>query len=131
MQVSEKNISPKVLSKKINKKKSFTFIEIIISSIILAVCMGGLLATFVSVRRAVSKSNRRLAGVNTERKIVEGIFSNVTANDANALCPGDPASVLDGVTYNYNCNVNPAPAGCPTCRQVNVNVTLPDVAGGS
>ncbi|MBN2120071.1 MAG: hypothetical protein JW734_03315 [Candidatus Omnitrophica bacterium] len=58
-------------------KKSLTFMEIVVSAMILASALAGLLASFVAVRRAVLRTDTRLAAYNLARQVLEDLYKDV------------------------------------------------------
>ena len=56
-------------------KKSFTFLEILVSALILAVGVAGLLVSFVASRKAVRNSQIRLDVANLERKALDKLYA--------------------------------------------------------
>ena len=93
--------------------KGFTLMEIVVSLIILATVFGGLTATFVGVKRYVSRASRRLTAVNLGKEALNALYIHSRADtwNAGALAPGRynfaagavtqvPNSVaIDGFTY--------------------------------
>lgn len=53
------------------KKKAVTLLEVLISAIILAVSVAGILAVFISTRKFVGRSERRVVTQNILRQILE------------------------------------------------------------
>ncbi|MDD4182691.1 MAG: prepilin-type N-terminal cleavage/methylation domain-containing protein [Candidatus Omnitrophica bacterium] len=95
--------------------KGFTLMEVVVSLIILATVFGGLTATFVGVKRYVSRASRRLTVVNLGKEALNALYIHVRADTWNnagaALAPGRysfaagaitqvPNSIaIDGFTY--------------------------------
>ena len=57
-----------------------TLTEILIGTVILALVFGGLLATFVGVRRYVRRANRRLIATNLARLDLNDLYREVSEN---------------------------------------------------
>lgn len=119
------------------RKKSLSFLEILVSAIILATCIAGLLASFVVVRKAVLRSDKRLAAYNLARQQVEVLYPEVREDtwDTGALQEPFTSSWTtvtlppENIDFKRQYTVS-APAGagaCASCehRQVNVTVEFP------
>ncbi len=61
-------------------KKSLTLTEIIIGTVILALVFGGLIASFIAVRRYVNRANARLVAANLGRSIFNNLYDDVHAD---------------------------------------------------
>ena len=70
-------------------KKGVTFIEIMISALILSISIGGMLTTFVMGRVSVAKAKHRIEAFNLIQEKVEAIRDTSYASIANE----SPASV--------------------------------------
>jgi hypothetical protein len=57
--------------------------EVTVSLIILAAVFGGLTATFVGVKRYVSRAYRRVVATNLGRQLLNNLYSNVNARTWN------------------------------------------------
>tara|TARA_Y100000031_G_C8015592_1_gene290117 strand:+ start:43 stop:390 length:348 start_codon:yes stop_codon:yes gene_type:complete len=112
-----------------NEKKSLTLIEIIVGAVILALVFGGLVASFVAVRRYVNRADIRLAASNLGRGVLDSLYSHVHANwDTDGdLIPGDHAGALDTTIdgRRYTGNYISANVTGFDYRQVTVNVNYP------
>jgi|GEM_PF-1849771 len=81
--------------------KGFTLMEIVVSLIILATVFGGLTATFVGVKRYVSRANRRLTAVNLGKQALNSLYVQVRADwwNTGVLVPSANRQVFNaGVT---------------------------------
>ena len=80
--------------------KSFTLMEIVVSLIILAAVFGGLTATFVGVKRYVSRASRRLTAVNFSRQALNALYVHTRADTWNtgALAVGTYRFAAGAVT---------------------------------
>ncbi|MFA5008449.1 MAG: prepilin-type N-terminal cleavage/methylation domain-containing protein [Candidatus Omnitrophota bacterium] len=130
----------------IEKKRflsGFTLMEVVVSLIILAAVFGGLTATFVGVKRYVSRASRRLVAVNLGKQVLNSLYRHVRADtwDTGALTLGTHTSTaadtqvpdsitLENFTYgvaggaNSNNYVVTAVAG-RQYREVTVNIRYP------
>lgn len=109
--------------------KATSLVEVIIASLILAIVFAGLVSGFVSVRKYIARSQKRLVSTN----VSTGNF-NVLAGDVNALTwdTGNLANnnstpiglTIDGVSYAGNKVTSPNAAGTDY-RQVTINVNFP------
>ncbi|RKY44884.1 MAG: hypothetical protein DRP80_00815 [Candidatus Omnitrophota bacterium] len=133
LSLSIENFSPSflTLTNLEMSKKSLTFLEILVSALILATALGGVLASFVSVRKAVLRSDKRLAAFNIARGILEDLYKEVREDtwDTGRLNPGYTENGTiqlppENITYNWDYAVNPV-GGRDYYRQVIVNVRFP------
>jgi Tfp pilus assembly protein PilW len=109
--------------------KATSLVEVIIASLILAIVFAGLVAGFISVRKYIARSQKRLTGTNISRENFSMLAGDVNAVtwDTGNLAVAAPAPLnlpVDGVTYAGNRTVT-TPAGVPDYRQVTVNVNFP------
>lgn len=63
-----------------NNKKAITLVEIIVSAILLASVLAGIVSTFVSTRRMVGKGTERVAAASSVRQALDGLYSAVRAD---------------------------------------------------
>ena len=102
-------------------KKGFSLLEVMVGAIILAVMLGGLIATFSFARGYVAHSNRRVVAVNIARNQLNSLYSDVRADEwsdaTNPLNPSFPTGApeaappaLEGVNYTVDYTVT-APGG--------------------
>jgi prepilin-type N-terminal cleavage/methylation domain-containing protein len=61
--------------------QGFTLTEIIVALLILSLVIGGVMASFVSTQRLISRSNRRLMATNYARQALELLRDGVNAVD--------------------------------------------------
>jgi type II secretory pathway pseudopilin PulG len=82
----------------------FTLMEIVVSLIILATVFGGLTATFVGVKRYVSRASRRLTAVNLGRQALNALYVQTRADTWNtgALTAGTRSFAAGAVTQVPN-----------------------------
>jgi len=119
-------------------KKSLSFLEILVSALILALSLTALLATFVSVRKSIARSNERLGAFNLARQKLESLYHNVNASiwnqTGNGLSSGfseasTVSNLYPNITYSINYTVSDVPINTTDnfdYRKVTLNVTLPE-----
>jgi type II secretory pathway pseudopilin PulG len=125
------------------KRKSlpgFTLMEIVVSLIILAAVFGGITATFIGVKRYVSRASRRLTAVNLGRQVLNSLYTRVRADTwntgllsvnvspkncsvADVQVPNTTAA-MDGFAYGPNTYTVSQIAG-REYREVTVTITYP------
>lgn len=64
-------------------KKAVTLVEIIVSAILLASVLAGIVATFVSTRRMVGKGAERVTAANAARQALDRLYPAVRADHMN------------------------------------------------
>ena len=124
-------ISDDSMSRRFTKhRKALTFLEILLSALLLATSLATLLASFVSVRRLIERSDRRIAAYNVARSIYDRIYFNVAADTwdqaGNPLTNGVITAgnvVVGPIQYDYSFQ-SADMAG--TLRAVTLTVTFPD-----
>ena len=110
--------------------KATSLIEVVIASLILAIVFAGLVAGFVSVRKYIARSQKRLVGTNVSRVDFSALTAAVNAatwDTTSALAVGTTGFSLpqiDGVIYAGNVVVS-SPSASANYRQANVNVNFP------
>lgn len=84
--------------------RGFTLMEIVVSLIILATVFGGITATFVGVKRYVSRATRRLTAVNLSKQALNALYVQPRADTWNtgALVPGTYSFTAGAVTQVPN-----------------------------
>ncbi|RLJ09806.1 MAG: hypothetical protein DRP15_02350 [Candidatus Aenigmatarchaeota archaeon] len=94
-------------------KKSLTLLEILVSALLVATALAGILASFVSVRKAVLRGNKRLAAFNIARGILEGLYKEVREDTWNTgrlsdshTESGNISLPPENITYNWDYVVN-------------------------
>ena len=94
-------------------KKSLTFLEILVSALLVAIALAGILASFVSVRKAVLRGDKRLAAFNIARGILEDLYKEVREDTWNTgrLSDGHTESGKislppENITYKWGYRVN-------------------------
>lgn len=111
----------------------FTLMEVIVGLIIISLIFGGIVATFVGVKRYVSRATRRVVSTNLDRQFLNSLYRDVRADtwDAGALSPGTHNAanvVIDNFAYGTAGTPNSydvqAVAG-RDYRQVTVTVSYP------
>jgi type II secretory pathway pseudopilin PulG len=75
-------------------KKAITLVEIMVASILLAAVLAGLLASFVSVRKYVSRANTRLDAANLAGGSLAALSVDVRADQWN--CTTTTYNLSDG-----------------------------------
>jgi len=110
------------------RKKAVTLVEVVVSSIILVSIFSGLIASFLSVRKLISRSGRRASSTSVARTMMDSMLADVNAVswDSGNLASGDTGSgtlTIDGQTYNYNHTTS---ATAYQYRSVSLNVNFPD-----
>ncbi len=107
------------------KRKGLGFIEIIAATVILAFVIVGFFATFVSVRKYMNKSNRRLVAINYMRSYLASFYNAVRedwySNNTGALSLGNHSLSISNPDYSGNYSVASVPWG----RRVTINVNYP------
>ena len=110
--------------------KATSLVEIVISSLILAVVFAGFVAGFVSVRKYIARSQKRLVGANVTRETFGYLTGDVNATTWGAsgnFVPGTASLPvllpIDGVTYAGN-KVVSSVAGA-NYVQTTINVNFP------
>jgi len=73
----------------VSLKKAVTLTEVIAGAIILAIAFGGLLATFVAVRKYVKRANKRLIAANLATQQLDDLYRAVREDTWD-----DPAGAL-------------------------------------
>ena len=92
-------------------RKGITFVEIIVSAIILATAIAGIMATFIATRRMVTKGTERVTAANLVREKLDSLYQAVRADHWNLgigdLDPGydHTNDYVAGVAYQGNCTV--------------------------
>jgi len=98
-------------------KKAITLVEVLVSAIILASVLSGIVATFVSVRRSVGKGGERVTASNLARGRLDSLFAEVRADHldpnsnstylaGNALAAGSSTTqTMDNVEYTVGYEV--------------------------
>ena len=108
-------------------KKAVSLVEILVASFILASVFAGLLASFIAVRKYVTRANSRLVGVNMARGVLGSLYPYVRADtwDSAGLNDGNttaiPATTVDGGNYAGNYTVSNVSGH--TYREVTINIT--------
>ena len=76
----------------------FTLMEVVVGTLIISLVFGGLIATFLGVKRYVSRATRRVVTTNLDRQTLNSLYKDVRADtwDAGALSSAAGA----GVTHN-------------------------------
>jgi prepilin-type N-terminal cleavage/methylation domain-containing protein len=131
-------------------RRGFTLMEIVVSLIILATVLGGLMATFVGVKRYVARASRRLTAINLGRQALNALYIQPRADTWNtgvlrvgtysfaaggvtqvpnsitidSFTYGSPAAAADGVWPDPNSYAVSAVAG-REYRQVTASVWYP------
>ena len=119
------------------KKRAVTLTEIVVSTVILSAVFAGMFASFLSVRKIIARSTKRLVGFNIGRSLANRFWpcTDADAWDTDCLAVGNVAIPSSGAAYdcpvaidgiNYTCNKTVVASGTNQYRQVTVNVTYPD-----
>jgi len=108
-------------------KKALTYIEILLSALLLVTTLAGLLASIFSTRTAVERTERRINAYNTGRQILDQLYAavNGTTYDTGILADGSSTSgfvLRDGVQYNWTISVSTVSG----LRRAEANVTIPE-----
>lgn len=85
-------------------KKAVTLTEVVVGAIILSITFGGLLATFVAVRKYVKRANKRLITADLASRQLNDLYRAVSDDtwDSGTLAVGsEPLGPyeIDGLTY--------------------------------
>jgi len=78
---------------KVSLKKGVTLTEVIIGAIILSITFGGLLATFIAVRKYVKRANKRLIANDLASQKLNDLYRSVKADEWDVADPGGPYSL--------------------------------------
>ncbi|MCD6134148.1 MAG: hypothetical protein J7J25_01300 [Candidatus Omnitrophica bacterium] len=118
------------------RRKSLTFMEIIVSAIILSTSIVALLSTFVSVKKIILRSSRRLVAANIARDVLDSLYPEVREDtwgkSVNGLSAGNNYSTSysstqigeSKYTAKYDVEeVNSAVSGADAYRKVKVTVS--------
>ena len=107
------------------KRKGFGFIELITATVILAFVIVGFFAAFVSARKYINKSNRRIAAINYIRSYLSSFYNDVREDwysaDTGALSLGSHSLSIANPDYSGNYSVTPVSWG----RRVIISVNYP------
>jgi len=112
-------------------RKGVTLTEVIVGAVILSVAFGGLLATFVAVRKYVNRANKRLIAVNLVTHQLESLYRAVSADtwDSGVLQTGSTnlnSYTIDGLVYQDAAAPNSySVATVGDHRQVSVTINYP------
>jgi len=85
-------------------KKAVTLTEVVVGAIILAITFAGLLATFVAVRKYVTRANKRLIATDLVSQTLNDLYRAVRADEWDAADPGGPfplETTTPGTVDNY------------------------------
>lgn len=78
----------------------FTLMEVVVGLIIFSVAFVGLIASFVGVKRYVSRATRRVTSTNLDRQILNSLYKDVRADTWDSTTMGALRSSVSGVTHN-------------------------------
>ena len=111
-------------------KKSLTFLEILVSALLVATALVGILASFVSVRRVILRSNKRLAAFNIARGVLEDLCREVREDTWNTGRLSNNHSeqgqiILPPENISYNWDYTVSSVDGHDYREVTVNVSFP------
>lgn len=107
-------------------KKAITLVEIIVSAMLLASALAGIVATFVSTRRMVGRGTERVTAANLAREKLNGLYAAVradewnaatndyiNANDLNEGVTNTDNIVVDNITYSVSYDVQNSAMAIP------------------
>lgn len=102
-----------------DKKKSFSFMEIVMAALILALAVAGIISTFITARGMIKRSETRLGALNVARSKISGLYSEVNASSWCCVTSGLSGS-YSGITnqsfpprqYNWSYEVQPPAVTC-------------------
>ena len=113
-------------------KKGVTLVEVITGAIILAIAFGGLLATFVGVRRYVRRANRRLIAADLVSQTMGDLYRAVREDTWNTGTLQTGATNIGGYTIDSQVyqdvgspNSYTVAATGSTYRRVDVTINYP------
>jgi hypothetical protein len=114
------------------KKKAVTLTEIVVATIILASTFAGVFASFLSVRKLIARSEKRLTGTSFVRYFMNNFMTDVngvnwlagTGNLASGASASYPTQTVGGTPYN--CQFLTSAVGANQYRRVDITVTYPD-----
>jgi prepilin-type N-terminal cleavage/methylation domain-containing protein len=95
------------------KKKGFTLVEIMVSLVILSLLASGMLSVFVSSRKLVSRSKRRLYATEIARREIDSRRDRIRAD---TWCLTGGANFLDPTATWSNCASAAYPGFTVECR---------------
>lgn len=112
-------------------RKGATLTEVIVGAVILSIVFGGLLATFVAVRKYINRANKRLIAINLVAHQLDNLYRAVSGDtwDSGALQLGSTnlnSYTIDGLVYQDSAapnNYSVATVG--DYRQVSVTINYP------
>ena len=116
------------------KKRSFTLTEVIVATVIVALVFGGLISSFMVVRRYVNRAHGRLTAVNLARTTFDNLYRDVRADtwDTGNLSAGNAVNLPNynidegGIQVAYsNGGYLVSAVGGRDYRQVTINIDYP------
>jgi len=113
-------------------RKGVTLTEVVVGSVIFAIAFGGLLSTFVAVRRYINKANQRLIASDLASQTLNNLYREVRQNswDTGALRPGLTnlsSYTIDGQIYQDGTSLNSyTVTTIGDYRRVSVSINYPD-----
>ncbi len=102
------------------KKRAFTFLEILIAAMLLSIAVVGVLATFLSVRGMINRSQKRLISLNVATYTLSRLSKDVNAVSGvvgtDRLAVGNTDSGTQTLhypsyTFDWDYTVSAAPGG--------------------
>jgi len=69
-------------------RKGVTLVEVVVSSLILAIAFGGLLSTFVAVRKYITRANKRLIASDLVSQTLNDLYRAVRSDEWDVGAPG-------------------------------------------
>jgi len=108
-------------------RKSFTIIEVLVSSILFAAVVAGFLSVVASVRHLNARSRQRIIATNVARQVLEDLYEAVRQDTWGSGNLTDGAHnnfltrTINGITYTVDYNVISNPDGIRG-KQVDITV---------
>ena len=118
------------------KRKVFGLTEVVVGLFILATIFGGLLASFVGVRRYINHASRRIDAINIARAYLNSWVGDVRADTWNlgsnplslgvdkSLNPAPPAPYNSSAT-KYSVKTGSSPTAGSYYREVQITIAYP------
>ena len=114
-------------------QRAFTLVEIVISTVILAIAVLGVMSAFVSGTKLVAASKYRLQAINYAQGILEGLRQEVRADTwsigglsfgTHYSCPGPGSNPLADFSGNCQYTVKDIDMGSDSNKPKRVDVTV-------
>ncbi len=118
------------------RRKSFTILEVIVGTLLLAIAFGGVFTAFVAARAYVTRANERVVAANLARRALEDLYDHVSADTWNTGALRSPQTdtpepdyTIDANAYDNN-TYDVSAVGTHDYRQVDMSVDYTAATGG-